>query len=178
MKTIYKINVLNHVHACRGPAPAGPGTPKGWVASARKKTDRHTHRRLHRRGSFFFIFRIAQNERYLPLKSPPDIGFVLLSIFFFPHVFPLCIHLEHFRLQGFFLNVPYIVFLPQWPNIFILTKQSSTNLRYSVHSLDNKTIHGKGHSNVFDISEDSTMWKPWYFSLPETTKSQFTMINY
>ena len=28
---------------CRGPAPAGPGTPKGWVVSVRKKTDRHTH---------------------------------------------------------------------------------------------------------------------------------------
>ena len=76
---------------------------------------------------------------------------------FLSHVFPLCIHLEHFRLQGFFLNVLYIVFLPQWPNIFILTKQCSTNLRYSVNTLDNKTIHGKGHSNMFDISEDSTM---------------------
>ena len=96
---------------------------------------------------------------------------------FLSHVFPRCIHLEHFQLQGFFLNVPYRVFFPQCPNIFILTTQCSTNLRYSVNSLDNKTIHGKGHSNMFDISENSTMWKPWYFSLPETTKSQFTMIN-
>ena len=29
---------------------------------------------------------------------------------------------------------------------------------------------------MFDISENSTMWKPWYFSLPEVTK--FKMINY
>ena len=52
-----------------------------------------------------------------------------------------------------------LIFLPQWPNIFILTEQCSTNLRYSVNSLDNKTIHGKGHSNMFDISENSTMRK-------------------
>ena len=38
---------------CQGPAPAGPGIPKGWVASARKKTD--THRRLHRGGSFLLF---------------------------------------------------------------------------------------------------------------------------
>ena len=97
---------------------------------------------------------------------------------FLSHAFPLCIHLECFRLQGFFLNAPYIDFLPQWTNIFNLTKQCSTNLRYNVNYLDNKTIHEKGNSNMLDISENSTMWKPWYFSLPETTKSQFTMINY
>ena len=28
---------------------------------------------------------------------------------FFPHVLPLYIHLERSQLQGFFLNVPYIV---------------------------------------------------------------------
>ena len=44
---------------------------------------------------------------------------------FISHVFPLCIHLERFQLQGLFLNVPYIVFLPQWPNIFTLTKTMS-----------------------------------------------------
>ena len=45
-----------------------------------------------------------------------------------------------------------------------------------MNSLDNKTIHGKGYTNMFDISEKSTMWKSWYFSLPKITKS--TVINY
>ena len=46
---MFKILDIN----CRGPAPAGPGIPKGRVASVRKKT--HTHRRLHRRGGFFLF---------------------------------------------------------------------------------------------------------------------------
>ena len=68
-----------------------------------------------------------------------------------------------FPITGFFLKCPIHSFLPQWPNIFILTKQCSINLRYSVNSLDNKTIHGKGHSNMFDISENSTMGKTLIF---------------
>ena len=67
------------------------------------------------------------------------------------------------EVESSFLNILYIVFLPQWLNIFILTKQYSTNLRYSVNSLDNKTIHGMGHSNMFDISENSTMRKTLIF---------------
>ena len=48
-----------------------------------------------------------------------------------------------------------------------------------MNTLGNKTMHGKGlQKNMFDISENSTMWKPWYFSLPETTKPQSTRINY
>ena len=83
-----------------------------------------------------------------------------------------------FPITGFFLKCPNIVFLPQWPNIFILTKQCSTNLRYSVNSLDNKTIHGKGHITCLTFLRIVPWEKPWYFSLPETTKSQFTQQNY
>ena len=45
-----------------------------------------------------------------------------------------------------------------------------------MNSLDNKTIHGKSYANMFDVSETSTMWKPWYFSLPKIIKS--TVIYY
>ena len=47
---------------------------------------------------------------------------VCASVNIFPHVFPLSIHLERFQLQGLYLNIPYIIFLPQWPNILTLTK--------------------------------------------------------
>ena len=97
-----------------------------WHRWGRRQKDTHT-RRLHRRGSFFFFFN--DSSVFIEWMLPPPYvttyyiryWFVLPSIFF-PHVFPLSIHLEHFRLQDLYLNVPYIVFLPQWPNILTLTK--------------------------------------------------------
>ena len=116
------------VENCRGPAPAGQRGTLRMNGVGERKTDRHTYTDVEqKRQLFFFIFRIAQflqNECYLPLKSPhitSDIGLCFRQ-YFFPPVFPLSIHLERFRLQGLYLNIPYIIFLPQWPNILTLTK--------------------------------------------------------
>ena len=47
-----------------------------------------------------------------------------------------------------------------------------------MNSLDNKTVDGKGYKNMFDISENSTMWEPWHFSLSKTAKHQSKIFNY
>ena len=84
----------------------------------------HTHIRCVEEVAFFLFLGFYRMNVTYPLKSPhitSDIGLYFRQ-YFFPHVFPISIHLERFRLQGLYLNVPYIVFLPQWPNIFTLTK--------------------------------------------------------
>ena len=99
-------------------SPGKTRIPKGWVASATKKTD--THRRLRRRGSSFLF--LGQLSFYRMNITSPLSHHILHQILFhasvnifLSYVFPLCIHLESSRLRGLFLNVPYIVFLLQWP---------------------------------------------------------------
>ena len=75
-----------------GSSPSGSRNTQG-MSGVGEEEDRHTQKVAQRR-QLSFIFRTAQflqNECYLPLKSPhitSDIGFVLLSIFFFTLFFP------------------------------------------------------------------------------------------
>ena len=112
-------------------APAVRIQPQQDQEFPRDEWRRPGRRQTHTEGSVeevaFFIFRKLSFYRMnvTSALSHHILHQILVSCscqYFFSHVFPLCIHLERFRLQGFFLNVPYIVFLPQWPNIFILTK--------------------------------------------------------
>ena len=113
---------------CQSPAPAGPGVPKGWVASARKETN--TQGRLSGRKGFFFFLFLGQLSFYrMNITSP-------LSHHILHQILVLCFHQYFsspcfspmyssgtFPIIGFFPRMSHtLVFLPQWPNILTLTK--------------------------------------------------------
>ena len=99
---------------CRGPAPAGPGIPKGWVASARKKTDRQTHTDGCIEEVVFFIFLFLGELSFCRMNVTSHLSHHTLhqvsvcasiNIFFSP-----CFSPKHssrtFPITGFILKCP------------------------------------------------------------------------
>ena len=93
--------------SCWGPAPVGPGIPKWWVASAKKKTD--ARKRLHRRGSYFLFLGYLSFYR-INVTSPLShhiLHQILVSCscqyFSFP-CFPPLHSSRTFPITGFFLK--------------------------------------------------------------------------
>ena len=163
-----------------------PGVPKGWVALAKKETD--THRSLSERKSSLFLGQLSFYRMNITSLLSHHILHQILVSEFCQYFSSPCFSPMHssgtflikmcFILIYFILMSCTLVSLPQWPNIFTLTKTMFHKFQYSMNPLDNKTIHEKGYKSMFDISENSTIWKPWYFALAKTTKSQSTIINY
>ena len=93
---------------CLGPAPAGPGIPKGWVASV-KKTDTHTEG-CGRRGSFFLF--LSQLSFYRMNVTSSLSHHILHQILFCAsvNIFSPCFSPMHssrtFLITGFILKCP------------------------------------------------------------------------
>ena len=98
----------------------------------------------------FFIFRIAQFLQncfsYLPLTITPCYirCWFHTPVNIFPHIFPSDFIWNNPDYRVFSLNVPYTVFLPQWPNLLTLTKTMlhRFQIQYEFFGQQNNTREG------------------------------------
>ena len=93
-------------------SPSGSGSTQGMSG---EEGDRHTQKVAWKKKLFLFLGQLSFYRMNITSPLSHHILHLILVLcfcqYFFPHVSPLCIRLEHFRLQGFFLNVPYISLL-------------------------------------------------------------------